>query len=119
VSEEQLVIDLDSLTWGELEEIEGMVGGPATLSMLGGQVFPSALVALVFVVKRRDNPQLLIEEVRRMPTSAPIDIRVGKQDDGKENEGVDPTTAVASNGDTPSTPSSVASTGSVLPSFEG
>ena len=119
MTEEQLVIDLDSLTWGELEEIEKMIGGPATLAMLGGQVFPSAVVAVVFIVKRRDNPQLLIEEIRRIPTTAPIDIRFGKQDDGKEDEGVDPTTTVASNGDSPSTPSSVASTGSGLPSFDG
>ena len=116
MTEEQLVIDLDSLTWGELEEIEGMIGGPATLSMLGGQVFPSAVVAVVFIVKRRDNPQLLIEEIRRIPTSAPIDIRIGK---GEDDEEVDPTNAAAGNGDSPPTPSSVASTGSVPPRSDG
>lgn len=124
MTEEKIVVDMDSLTWGELEEIEKMVGGPTTLAMLGGQVFPSAVVALVYVVKRRDNPQLLLEEVRRLPIAADIDIRTGKEEvDPETGKEVDPTSATVSsvdgNGDSPPTPSSAASTGSVLPSFEG
>jgi len=113
MSEETIEIDLSSLTWGELEEIEKMTSGPAATAMLRGDVWPSVLVALTFVVKRRDNPKLLLEEIRRLPLSIDVNVKTGKEDE------LDPTSEVSNNGDSPGSLSSVASTGSDLPSFEG
>ena len=112
MSEETIEIDLSSLTWGELEEIEKMTSGPAATAMLRGDVWPSVLVALTFVVKRRDNPKLMVEEIRRLPLSIEVNVKTGKEE-------ADPTTDVSNNGDSPGSPSSVASTVSDLPSFEG
>ena len=107
----KLTIDLSTLTWGELEEVEKMSSGEAAKALLAGDVWPSCLVALAFVVLRRDNPMLLIEEGRRIPISADIEVIDGAP--------VDPTKASEGNGSSPTSPPSATSTASGLPSFDG
>ena len=89
-----------------------MTSGETARALLEGTVYPSALVALAFVVLRRDNPTILLEEVRRLPITTEVEVRTGKEE-------ADPTTAIESNGDSPASPLSAVSTASDLPSFEG
>ncbi len=112
MSEEKITVDLSRMTFGELEELERMTSGPAARAFLEGDVWPSALVALVYIVKRRDDPKVLLEEIRGLPISIEVEVITGKED-------VDPTNAIAGNGSSPAVQPSAVSTGSGLPSFEG
>lgn len=59
-----ITIDPDDLTLGEVETIEDIVGKPFSQVFSNGGVSAKAAVALVYVVKRRANPDFTLEEAR-------------------------------------------------------
>jgi hypothetical protein len=69
---EDVVIRLDELTWGELEELERLAGPEATEALMAGNVRPSAMVPLMWITMRRADPAVTIEAVRLMPITTPI-----------------------------------------------
>lgn len=60
-----LDINLDDFTIGELEEIEE-IGGVPFSSIGEGNLPIKAIKALVFVVKRRDDPAFTIEDAAKV-----------------------------------------------------
>lgn len=62
---DRLVVDPDDLTLGEIEDIEKAAGQPFAKMMEGGFT-ASALVAVVYVVMRRDDPSFTIDDARRL-----------------------------------------------------
>lgn len=69
MSEENLVVDFDDLELGELEDFEEATGLDFT-QMKPGKALPvKALTALVWIVKRRTEPDFTIEDARKMKLS--------------------------------------------------
>lgn len=64
MADDEVRIDISDLTLGEVEEFEEITG--LALSNFGeGKPFPAkALVALVFLTKRRIDPSFTIEDAR-------------------------------------------------------
>jgi hypothetical protein len=96
---DEIVINLGELTWGELEEVERLAGPEATDSLMAGNVRPSAMVPLMWIVMRRSDPALAIDAVRAMPMTTPIRV---------EGEAANPT----ANGEVKPSPDSATSTAS-------
>lgn len=58
-------IDMNTLTLGELEVFEERAGVP--FASLSGDTFPiKAVRALVFIVRRRDDPEVTWEQIGEM-----------------------------------------------------
>lgn len=64
---EPLNININDLTLGDLEDIEGVVGSETMRLVLRGEVTPKAMVALVWVAKRKTNPAFTLDDARRLP----------------------------------------------------
>lgn len=62
--------DVNTLTLGDLCDIEDAIGDVAASALLRGQMTPKAITAVVWIVKRRDNPEYTFEEARSVPVSA-------------------------------------------------
>lgn len=103
---DEIVIRLDELTWGELEELEKLAGSEATDSLMAGNVRPSAMVPLIWITLRRKDPAVTLEDVRSMRMLTPLRV---------EGEPVDPTV----NGASKDSPLSATSSGSVRASSVG
>lgn len=69
-----IVVKLDELTWGELEELEHLAGPEATDALLTGNVRPSTMVPLLWITLRRTDPEVTIEQVRAIPMSTEISV---------------------------------------------
>jgi len=66
---EKIVLDVDSLTLGELEEFEELTG--LTLdSLVAGRLPAKAITTLVFLTTRRANPEFTLDDARQLPLSA-------------------------------------------------
>jgi len=74
---DDLVIDLDTLTLGDLEEGERIAGDGfrAALEQSGSPTM-AALVALVYIVRRRAEPNVTLEDIRNMPITMIGNVRV-------------------------------------------
>lgn len=77
---DELSIELESLTVGEIEEIEEITGYPIDKVFDGDRPRGKVLRAIGFVVKRRENPDFTLEDAGRLV------VRLAEPD---------PTTAVA------------------------
>jgi hypothetical protein len=64
--DDTIVLDLDTVTLGELEVIEEFIGAEALAALLAGRMTTKALIAVAYVVKRRDNPEFTIEDAKAM-----------------------------------------------------
>lgn len=62
-------IDPEDLTLDEVEEVEDLIGGDVTEAFAKGQPKAKAIKALVFVLMRRDNPAITMEEVGKLKLS--------------------------------------------------
>ncbi len=81
----EIVIDINALTLGDLEE--GVrIAGPSFAEALEGKVTPgpSALVALIFLSRRKTEPEITLDEVRAMPLAEVAKVRLA-------GESLDPT----------------------------
>ena len=79
----KIVIDSDRMTLGDIETFEEMVGERLE-TLEDGRPSGKALVALVYITKRRDDPNYTVEDARKVPVSDLAD----------EEEEADPTEAV-------------------------
>lgn len=70
MDDETIVLDLDRMTLGELEMIEEVAGADAARAMMAGQMSAKALIAVAYVVKRRDHPEFTIEDAKAMRVMA-------------------------------------------------
>lgn len=68
--DDTVVLDLDRMTLAELETIEEVAGADAARAMMNGQMSAKALIAVVYVVKRRDNPAFTLEDAKAMRVTA-------------------------------------------------
>lgn len=67
---ETIRFDIDKMTLGELEQIEEIAGLDAVQRLQSGQMTAKTLLAVAFIVKRRTDPQVTLEEVRSIPVTA-------------------------------------------------
>lgn len=70
MDDDQIVLDLDAMTLGELETIEEVAGAGAAKAMMAGQMSAKALIAVAYVVKRRDNPEFTVEDAKALKVLA-------------------------------------------------
>lgn len=64
--DDTIVLDLDSMTLGELEAIEDVAGAEAAKGMMAGQMTAKALIAVAYVVRRRDDPEFTLDQARAL-----------------------------------------------------
>lgn len=89
---EDIVIDLDTLTIGELEEGERIAGESFRMALEGKGTSMAALVALLFIVKRKVDPAVTLQDVRNMPLSGIPKVRIKQESKGRSRN---PTSAAA------------------------
>lgn len=70
MDDETIVLDLDRMTLGELEAIEEVAGADAVVAMMAGRMTAKALIAVAYVVKRRDDPAFTLEDARALKVLA-------------------------------------------------
>lgn len=95
--DEKLDIDINDLTLGDLEDIEGVVGSEAMRLLMRGEVTPKGMVALVWVAKRQTDPGFSLDDARKVQLSAFTFDTNGS--------GLDPTDAADSSSPSPSSAS--------------
>lgn len=62
---DSIVLDPDDLTLGEIEDIEEIAGVPVATLFSDPKALPAkALTAIVYVMKRRSDPEFTIERAR-------------------------------------------------------
>lgn len=66
MDDDSIVLDLDSMTLGELEVIEEVAGEQAVTMLMVNKMTAKALVAVAYVVKRRDNPAFSLADARAL-----------------------------------------------------
>lgn len=89
---ENLVVNLDDLTLGEVEDVEDLTGlSLAAISqhLSSGSPPMKVLRALIFVTLRRDHPDLAFEETRDIKLSALPGRR--EEQEGRDDADADPT----------------------------
>lgn len=67
---DKIEIDINDLTLGDLEDIEGVVGSEAMRLLMRGEVTPKGMVALVWVAKRQTDPGFSLDDARKVSLSA-------------------------------------------------
>lgn len=67
---DKIEIDINDLTLGDLEDIEGVVGSEAMRFLMRGEVSPKGMVALVWVAKRQTQPGFSLDDARKVSLSA-------------------------------------------------
>ena len=60
----ELNVDVDSLTVGELVDIADVAGESAMDGLAQGKVGPKALLGLLWVLHRRDDPAYTLDQAR-------------------------------------------------------
>lgn len=70
MDDDTIELDLDRMTLGELDTIAEVAGTEAAKAMMAGEMSPKALIAVAYVVKRRDNPEFTIEDARALKVMA-------------------------------------------------
>jgi len=82
--QEVVVIDANTLTLGELEEVEDLTGRNVVAELGRGQPSARSLTALVYIFKRRADPTFTMEDARRLDVSS---FQVVARSDPKEGAG--------------------------------
>lgn len=77
---ELLEIDPNSLTLGELEEIEDITGRPVGAELGRGTPSMRTLLAVVFIMKRRKDPSYTLDDARKLNINT---ISLGAKQDPK------------------------------------
>jgi hypothetical protein len=70
MNDDMIVLNLDDIELGELETIEDVAGAEAVEAMMAGRMTAKAVVAVAYVVKRRENPAFTIEDARKIKVNA-------------------------------------------------
>lgn len=64
----KLVLDVDEMTLGELEELEALAG--CTIEdIMQGERSVRSMIAIIFILRRRDNPAFTLEDAKRVKMS--------------------------------------------------
>lgn len=64
--DDKIEIDINDLTLGDLEDIEGVVGTDTMRLVMKGEVTPKAMVALVWVAMRQSDPGFSLDDARKL-----------------------------------------------------
>lgn len=64
--QETIELDFDKLTLGEFEEIEDIAGYEAVQKLMSGVVTAKSLVAVAYVIKRRNNPSFTMDDAKKL-----------------------------------------------------
>lgn len=64
----RITFDVDTMTLGEVEEFEAISGLDIT-QMAGGQLPSKAIIAIVYLQQRRENPAYTLEDARKVRVS--------------------------------------------------
>ena len=67
---EELVFDVNTLTLGEVEAMEDIVGRDVMRELGQGTPSVKTLLALVYVMKRRTNPEFTLDDARALRITA-------------------------------------------------
>jgi hypothetical protein len=67
---EEITIDFDELTLGDVEQLEEIAGPEAADRALEGKVGGKALVALAYITLRKTNPEVTLDDVRKVKVAA-------------------------------------------------
>jgi hypothetical protein len=70
VDDDTIILDMDAMTLGELEAIEEVAGAEALMAMMAGRMTAKALIAVAYVVKRRDHPEFTVEDAKALKVMA-------------------------------------------------
>lgn len=70
MDDDTIVLDMDAMTLGELDEIEDVAGVEAVKSMMAGHMTAKALIAVAYVVRRRDDPDFTLEAAKALKVTA-------------------------------------------------
>jgi hypothetical protein len=81
---EVLEFDVNELTLGEIETIEEIVGHDVLRELGRGTPGAKTLVAVVYIIKKRSDPDVTLDDVRRLNVNA---LRISGQADPKEPGG--------------------------------
>jgi hypothetical protein len=65
-ADEVIVIDANSITLGELEQIEDITGRNVVSELGRGQPSAKTMTALVYIFKRRLDPDFTIDDAKNM-----------------------------------------------------
>lgn len=65
----KLTMNVEDLTLGEIEEFEKASGGQTIAAVQKGEVGASAITALVWVFKKRENPDYSLDDARTVKLS--------------------------------------------------
>jgi hypothetical protein len=82
--DEVLEFDVNELTLGEIETIEEIVGRDVLRDLARGTPGGKTLVAVVYVIKKRTDPDVTLDDVRGLKVNA---LRLSGQADPKEPGG--------------------------------
>jgi hypothetical protein len=66
----EITIDYDRITLGDMESLEEHVGPHVWEELRGGKPSAKTLVALVWIMRRRDDPTFTLEDARQVPVVA-------------------------------------------------
>lgn len=81
---EVVVIDANTLTWGELEQVEEVTGRNATAELGRGQPSAKTMTALIWVFKKRTDPNFTLDDARALNVTG---VQVEARSDPKEPAG--------------------------------
>lgn len=65
-----VTLDVESLTFGELCDIEDAVGSEAASTLLSPSPSPKAVTAAIWISKRRTYPDLSFDDVKAMKVTS-------------------------------------------------
>lgn len=82
--DEVLEFDVNALTLGEIETIEEIVGRDVLRELGRGTPGAKTLIAVVYVIKRRSDPDVTLDDIRQMNVNT---LRLGGTADPKEPGG--------------------------------
>lgn len=67
---DDLILDPDEMTVGELCEVADIAGDEAVTGLARGVASPKALLALVYIIKRRTDPAYTMEQAKQVKVSS-------------------------------------------------
>lgn len=71
MDDDTVELDIEKMTLGEIETIEEIAGADAVAGLMsGGRMTAKVLIAVTYVVKRRDNPAFTLDDARAMKVMA-------------------------------------------------
>lgn len=70
MADETIEFNLEDLTMGELVELEEVAGLEHVQMLMKGQASAKALLAIAYLMKRRDDPNFTVEDARELKLSS-------------------------------------------------